>query len=111
MLETVLCDGQVLLLRRDVLMGNRQSPLRAARVNIIARDFSQQRDQRVAPAEFRGGHFGASRLVGAPGGAEDVQFPGSVEAGLIDVVLKGEVRREGKLADDRLVLALLLSRV
>ena len=106
MLETVLGDGQALFLRRDVFTGNRQSLLIAARVNIIARDFPDQRYQHVAPAEFRGGHFGLGRLLGAADAAENVQLPGSVEAGLIDIVFKRDVRRQGKLADDRLVLAL-----
>jgi hypothetical protein len=48
MLETVLREDQIIFLRPDIFMGNGQLALIAARFNIIARDFTQQRHKRVA---------------------------------------------------------------
>ncbi len=86
--ETVLRDGQRFFLRVDVLAGDGQPCLIAAQVNIIARDFAEQRDQNIALAKFGGGQLRLGRFDRAAFAAEHVNFPRRIEARLIDIVFK-----------------------
>jgi hypothetical protein len=66
---------------------DRDLPLQAADLDIVARDFRQQRDQDVAPGLDARLHVRLRRLDAATDAAEDVELPGGVKARLVEVAL------------------------
>jgi len=70
------------LLDLDVALGDLDLLLEAAELEVISRDFSEERDQGVAAAFDLCGDVGVGGLDVAADAAEDVDFPRGVEAGL-----------------------------
>ena len=93
--KTLLGQRESLFLRTDVFHGDVEPILQGARVNIRAGDFRQQRHERVPVTKLRGVHISPTGLAGAPRAAEHVNLPRSIESGLIDVILEGNVSRYG----------------
>ena len=110
-LKAGACEFQSFLLQFEILARDFQSVLTAPQFDIIPRHLGQQAQHRIVAGlhrslPFRGGRFECAALA-----AEKVDFPRGVEAGLINVVFEGEVRRQGQCANERLVLALKLSGI
>ena len=110
-LEPVLRKGQSLFLRFEVVGRNFQPALAAAQLNVIARHLAQQCYQHITPAEFRGRNFGLSGLDRPAIAAEHINFPRGIESCLIDIVFEGNTRGHRERAENRLILALVLTCV
>ena len=73
---SAVCTWTVEVLHRDVDL-----PLELPQVGVIERHFGDERDEDVAPV-FDGGFFvGIESFHVTPDAAEDVDFPGRIEAG------------------------------
>ncbi len=88
-----------------------QSLLAASQFDIVPCHLGQQTHHRIVASldralPFRRGSFERAALA-----AEQVDFPRSVEAGLINVVLERKVRRQRQGPEERLVLALEFSGI
>ena len=92
--ETVAGQVQNFLLDLDVLTRDGEALLVAARADVIPRDFRQQRDQHVALAVFRSANFSIGGFHRPPGAAENVEFPGGIETGVVKIVIQSRAGRQ-----------------
>ena len=96
----VALAGEVegVLLGGDVLFGDGETLLGGAGLDVAAGDLAEEGDEDVAPAEFGGGELGVGGFDVAAVAAEDVDFPGSIEARLVEVERLGDAGREREVA-------------
>jgi len=71
-----------ILLRADVFVGDGELALHAAKGDVIAGKLGQKGNQRIAAGLDRSLLIGLCRFNGSADSAEDVEFPGGVEAAL-----------------------------
>ncbi len=109
--EAVPGDRQPLPLRLDVVARDRQPALVAADLHVAAGHVAEEHHQGGALAEFGGAHFGLGGLQLPAPAAEDIDLPGGVHAGLVDLVVEWRGRRNRQRPQNRLAMAGLLAAV
>ena len=72
--------------------------LRAAQLEVVARDFGGHADLRRVHARFGRLHFGRARFDLAPHAAEEIQLPERIEAELVEVLVAVRIRRRRELS-------------
>lgn len=83
---------QNVVLHPDVLPSDSETLLESARLDVIACDFCEQRNQHVAPSVFRGTEFRVGGFNGAACAAENVEFPRCIETCVVKIVVQGNAK-------------------